>query len=420
MTNYFESMNLKNVIFLGLSLMTYLVLFPSCENRSTRRPEGRPIVSQAFIEPVDTKPIVNIYIENSESMDGYVRGVTEFEQAIYNFLTEISISGFSDSLNLYYINNKILPHPPDVSNFIEMLEPSTFRAKGGDRGMTDVSNLLESVLSETDENEVAVLVYDGIFSPGSGIDAVQYLINQQISIKGIMAEYIEERPNTAVIIYQLSSQFNGYYFNRVDARTWISTYRPFYIWIIGDLEHLSDLISKVPESRFKGSGIQNRFTITSGNRNISYALRLGSGNFNLDRTNPKNTMNNLRRDRRSGLARFTIDATLNGFLLKNDYLLDTANYVVSNNDFSFSVAPSARQALGYSHAITLSANQVHKGPVSIRLKKQVPSWVEVMNDNYGNEPIPGQTFGIKQQILGVFEAFTLRQNYYSTITININ
>lgn len=38
-----------------------------------------------------TKCVYNIYVENSGSMDGYVKGVTEFEQSVYSYLSDIKI-----------------------------------------------------------------------------------------------------------------------------------------------------------------------------------------------------------------------------------------------------------------------------------------------------------------------------------------
>ncbi|CDN31804.1 hypothetical protein BN938_1724 [Mucinivorans hirudinis] len=39
-------------------------------------------------------------MENSASMNGYVKGITEFEQTVYNYLTDIKISNLTDSLRL--------------------------------------------------------------------------------------------------------------------------------------------------------------------------------------------------------------------------------------------------------------------------------------------------------------------------------
>ena len=182
------------------------------------------------------------------------KGVTEFEQAVYNYLTDIKISQFSDSLNLFYINSEIIPQGSDISDFIEKLEPTKFKIKGGSLGTTDISNLLKSVLTETGSNEIAILVTDGIFSPGLGKDAEQYLVNQQIGIKSNMADYLKKYPNSAVVIYQLLSKFDGWYYNREDSKIKIEEQRPYYIWIIGETDLLNELIRKVPESKFKGSG----------------------------------------------------------------------------------------------------------------------------------------------------------------------
>lgn len=76
-----------------------------------------------------TKCVYNIYVENSGSMDGYVKGTTEFEQSVYSYLSDIKISDICSEMNLYYINSKMYKQPSDVKDFIEKLEPNTFRAR---------------------------------------------------------------------------------------------------------------------------------------------------------------------------------------------------------------------------------------------------------------------------------------------------
>jgi len=263
-----------------------ILLLTTCGN-SGNKTNGK-IILKVPVKVVAIKPTVNVYIENSGSMDGYVKGVTEFEQAIYNYLTDIKISQFSDSLNLFYINSEIIPQGSDISDFIEKLEPTNFKIKGGSRGTTDISNLLKSVLTETSSNEIAILVTDGIFSPGLGKDAEQYLVNQQIGIKSNMANYLKRYPNSAVVIYQLLSKFDGWYYNREDSKIKIKEQRPYYIWIIGETDLLNELIRKVPESKFKGSGIQHAFSIMKGPKAVDYAIKRGSGNFDLDKKRAKN------------------------------------------------------------------------------------------------------------------------------------
>ena len=53
------------------------------------------------------KPVYNVFLENSGSMDGYVKGRTDFESSIYNFLSDVNTNDkVTDSLHLFYINSK--------------------------------------------------------------------------------------------------------------------------------------------------------------------------------------------------------------------------------------------------------------------------------------------------------------------------
>jgi len=397
-----------------------ILLLTTCGN-SGNKTNGK-IILKVPVKVVAIKPTVNVYIENSGSMDGYVKGVTEFEQAIYNYLTDIKISQFSDSLNLFYINSEIIPQGSDISDFIEKLEPTNFKIKGGSRGTTDISNLLKSVLTETSSNEIAILVTDGIFSPGLGKDAEQYLVNQQIGIKSNMANYLKRYPNSAVVIYQLLSKFDGWYYNREDSKIKIKEQRPYYIWIIGETDLLNELIRKVPESKFKGSGVQNVFSITGGPKKVDYAIKRGSGNFVLDKKEPKTTIENLKKDTKGkqNAVRFSVNANLSGFLLSDDYLMDVSNYELNNKDFALAIGKAASNNLGYTHQLNLQSGNVHKGIVSVKLKTRIPEWVEEINDSIGMVPVKGKTYGIKYQIHGIYEAFTITNNYYTEIKIKIN
>lgn len=397
-----------------------ILLLTSCGN--SEKKTNKTIAPESPVKAEAIKPIINVYIENSGSMDGYVKGVTEFEQAVYNYLTDIKISQFSDSLNLFYINSEIIPQGSDISDFIEKLEPTNFKIKGGSRGTTDISNLLKSVLTETGSNEIAILVTDGIFSPGLGKDAEQYLVNQQIGIKSNMADYLKKYPNSAVVIYQLLSKFDGWYYNREDSKIKIEEQRPYYIWIIGETDHLNELIRKVPESKFKGSGIKHTFSITKRLKAVDYAIKRGSGNFDLDKKEPKTTINNLKKETRGkrNNVRFSVNVNFSGFLLSDNYLTDPSNYELNNKDFHLTINKAVPNNSGYTHQLNFESPSVHKGIISVKLKTQIPQWVEEINDSIGIVPVKGKTYGIKYQIHGIYEAFTMSNNYYTEIKIKID
>ncbi|MBN1330955.1 MAG: hypothetical protein JXA54_15900 [Candidatus Heimdallarchaeota archaeon] len=401
-----------------------IVLFLSGCNNERKKDKiiTAPVIPaiKSIVSNLD-KPTVNVYVENSGSMDGYVRGVTDFEQIVYNYLTDIIISDYTDSLNLFYINSDIIPQGSDISDFIERLEPSTFRIRGGNRGISDISNVLKTILSETQENEIAILVTDGIFSPGKDRDAAQYLTNQQIGIKRTFADYLESYPNTSVLIYHLTSQFEGYFYNREDSRVYINSLRPFFIWVIGNNEQLDNLCSKVPVSKFKGGGVKNIFTSSRGNKNKNYAIKLGSGRFDLDKTSPKTTIMHWKKDSKGkqNSARISVDANLSGFLLDDNYLKDINNYEINNKDLLVTINKAVSNPFGYTHTFNLSSEIIKKGTTTINLKAKIPKWVEEVNDDDGTTQIVGKTYGIKYQIQGVYEAFTNSNDSYTEIKINI-
>lgn len=403
-------------------LIIFFILVSSCSNSRTKEQECKNSKPSQINSVQKTKPIINVYIENSGSMDGYVKGVTEFEQAVYSYLSDIKIAGLTDSLNLYYINSQVIPQGSDIADFIEKLEPTTFKNRGGKRGTTDISNLLKTILNETKPNQIAILVTDGIFSPGKGKNAEQYLVNQQIGIKSNMADYINKNPNSAVVIYQLSSKFDGWYFNREDSKIKITEQRPYYIWLIGNTNLIDTLIKLVPEKNIKGSGVQNIFSITGGKKVVEYAVKMGSGNFDLDKKDPKNTIKNLKKESKGkqNSARFSVNVNLSGFLLTENYLNDVSNYEMNNTDYSLTINKSVSNHFGYTHQLNFESVNVHKGLISVKLKTQIPPWVDEINDEDGTTPISRKTYGIKYQIHGIYEAFTISNNYYNEIKIKIN
>ena len=118
----------------------------------------------AYISPVEFNPIINVYIENSGSMDGYVKGQTEFEHIVYNYLVDLKQIRIAKELNLYYINSQILPQQDDINDFIEKLEPSSFKAKGGNRGASDIALMVKDILSEMNDSIVSIFISDSLVS----------------------------------------------------------------------------------------------------------------------------------------------------------------------------------------------------------------------------------------------------------------
>lgn len=388
------------------------------ENNNVRMP-GVAIVS---VEPIPNikKPIINVYLENSGSIDGYIKGFTEFEQAVYSYLSDIKISDLTDEMNLFYINSDVIPTENEISDFIEKLEPTSFKARGGNRGTSDISDVLKSILSETNDSTVSIMVSDCIFSPGKNKDANQYLMNQQIGIKSSFAEYLKKR-DLAVIVYQLTSQFDGIYFNRENKPIQINDKRPFYIWLIGNQNYIKEITSKVDVNKIKGSGVQNIFVANNTDKKLSYGILQSPklGTFSLV---DSKKIAKAKGDSNGLLFSVGVDFSL--FILDNSYLIDNLNYKVSNPSYSVEILKTKTK--NYTHTMKIST--IHKiitpTNIKIQLLNRLPDWIEEYNDDEGldifKNDAMNKTYGIKYLIGGVYDAFTTQNNIYAELSVSVN
>lgn len=375
------------------------------------------------------KPIVNVYLENSGSMNGYVKGTTEFEQSVYSYLSDIKISNVSSALNLFYINSKLIPQGSDISDFIEKLEPATFKLKGGDQKTTDISNLLKEILKSKKKNTISIFVSDCIFSPGKGMNAAEYLLNQQIGIKTNFAEYLNKE-DLCVMIYQLSSKFNGIYYNREDTKITINNQRPFYILILGERKHITDLRNTVKKENIKGSGVKNTCILFKGKTQIDFGILQSPkwGRFERDKLN-KRHITNIEKETHgpnSGKFMFAVGVDFSKLPLDENYLLDIKNYIINDKDYQIKVTPYNNPDKKYTHIIQLSTSIIKSSNLTIKLKNILPKWVEDMNDDIGLDinanGAMNKTFGIKYLIGGIYDAYTVggEDCYLEIKNISIN
>lgn len=389
-----------------------------------------------------TTPTVNVYVENSGSMYGYVKGVTDFEAMVYDYLLNIKLSKIIDSLNLYYINSVMISRGTVtkednaiLDDFIRRLEPNSFKAAGGNMASSDIAEIFKNIIDKTDDNTISILVTDGIFSPGTAQNADDYLNNQQIGIKHSVSNLIENVGNAAAIMYQSISHFDGdyYYYNKLQHREVGIHYngnRPYYIWLFGSADNLTKLRKAIPENKFNGQGIKNTFLICEGNRAVNYAIDAATGNFDRHKlADDKHSIHRLSKDN-SGKIKFAVKVDFSELLLSDEYLLDTQNYIINNDYYEMAVKKIETEGSSFTHKLTFTSkdgrphtSESNVENFSVKLKMSTPSWVGEIHDTDGSIPDRGKTYGIKYQIDGCYGAFTrsfeLNNEYYTEIKINI-
>lgn len=391
-------------------------------------------------------PKIKVYVENSGSMDGYVRDVTDFENAVYSYLSDIQLADLGkkiepmsakNTLELNYINSRVLRQTPDLNAFIKALEPNDFKMKGGNRGTSDMSDILNSILKETNsENEVAIFVSDCIFSPGNQYmandNADQYILAQQIGIKTHFVEKMAQFPQFSIIVFQLTSQFNGIYYNKFDQRTTINANRPYYIWLMGNRSNLKRMLCEVDVDKIKGSGVQNIYMASKPIKSLSYGIlpQQSIGKFKPDPTNSKTSVIDARPVRTSGNSSFqlAIGVDFSQMLIPDEYLMNPNNYSVSNNAYRLEIVKNKDSQSSYTHIVKLNLTEpiISKGTVKITLQNNMPAWVEEYTDEIGldinAEGAMEKTYGLKYLIGGVYDAYASnkeQENNHGVITVNI-
>jgi hypothetical protein len=404
---------------------------PRCAQYQVPNPNGVPNNMQ--------KPIVNVYMENSGSMFGYVNGLTEFEASVYSYLSDIALTS-TDSLNLFYINSQIIPQTSSglnnstrITRFIDNLSPTHFVNQGGNLGTTDVSDMLYKVLNATDDKTVSVFISDCVFSPGKNQNANDYLVNQQIGIKTAFSDKLKRQKDLSVLIYRLNARFKGWYFNRLDAKTKIDSIRPFYMILIGNENLLNTIAKNVPENKIKGRGVENTAFFSMATYQPYYEIlnTHKQGSFKRCMRHSKHHIYDAERSdkgRGKGPFMFSVGVDFSGLPLSDSYLLHPENYVLKDKDYALSISKISKDSR-FTHLLTLTLNNKIAQPgqknMEITLHQDFPSWIEKDTDLEGldinSKGNMRKTYGLKYLLEGIYEAYTYNKNVdFSNVKVIIN
>ena len=388
-----------------------------------KAPSGIPMVAE--------HPIINVYLENSGSMNGYVdRGRTLFQRDVYNYLCDIHISAIASEMNLHFINSQIINKGSNIQQFINTLTPQSFQTAGGNTTKTDIADVFKQVLARTDDNTVSIFISDCIFSPGNVENPQAYLAHQQVSIKKYFADHLTQYPNFSVLVYQLYSNFSGRYYDYMNRPRTYNGERPYYIWVMGHTANIAKLRAFIPDEKFSGSGVANMWCAFNHQvDDLSYSIspRAIKGDFN------KVSKHDISRIRRAnGEFAFQILADLNvlELMLGNDYLMDTNNYSrlinkYDTDEWYINIERNSNSSSPATHNIILgTTTNTLSGTLSVALCCKSPQWAYDLTDEDDTsftDANQNKTYGLKYMIDGVQQAFTAKASgVYTVMDINLN
>lgn len=376
-------------------------------------------------------PIINVYLENSGSMNGYVDGgKTMFQQDVYNYLSDVDISGIPSEMNLFFINSKIIPQNSIISDFINRLTPNMFRVAGGNTTTTDMADIFKLILENTANDTVSIFISDCIFSPGNIKTPEAYLTNQQIGIKESFAKYALNHPNFGVMVYQMSSNFNGRYYDFRNRPHQYNGERPYYIWVMGNVSYLALLRDAIPNNKFKGSGVNNFwFASNIYFDDINYSVLLAPRIGTFDKIGKAN-LRNMKTDKDKEFM-FTIAADLRllELMLGDDYLMDSSNYArlidkKLSEEIMIDIKRNELTKSPATHNFSLTTeNFIPKGEINVILQCLTPKWAYSMTDDDDatlDDTNKMKTYGLKYLLDGVQQGITARNSgYYMNMIVNL-
>ncbi len=381
---------MKHNLVITSTLLTLILFFTSGCSHKIEVYE----LDQPPCDLPDCKPTIKVFMENSGSMDGYMAEGSKLKDAVFSYITDLM--SLSDTIELNYINSKIIPFKGTTKQYIKALNPGSFKEYGGDRSNSDLSNMLDSVFMHTLDSTICIFVSDCILDlPGT--DASKFFNNCKISIKESVAKAKNRVHNLGIEILKMESEFNGnYYYQNGCVEKLSDMTRPYYIWIIGNSKILASINNRASISSLKKYGLSEMVSFVC-EFNPSFTISNVAGASKI--ITPRN-----------GDYFVTIKANLGESLQPEDVLLKKDNYSFFNPSLSIkSIQRVAKNDPKYTHCITFrvpeSINNMEDN--LILSVSNLPEWISVTNDSTGRHIRTNhlKTTGIQYIIEGVNEAF---------------
>ena len=347
-------------------------------------------------EEINDSIELKVYVENSGSMDAYMCAGSNLKDAVFDYVSDLK--RLTTSCSLYYINSKVILYNGELKSYIKDLTPQSFARAGGNRGNTDLRDIIEKIIRANGKQTVSVFVSDCILDiPENAID---FFGNCQVSIKNTFNEALSATPDLGVEIIKLDSKFDGYWYCGHNRELLKDAKRPYYIWIIGSQKYLAEFNKKVPVENIIG-GIKE-YSAYAAPQKIPFDMNRSTYVTN-----------------HSGKINVEILVNLRGSLQNSDLYKNTAQYKSANPSqvTVISVCEITDASSPYSHVITLEIDN----PETLKLETltfsypYLATWVSNSDDTTGTNVKENldRTTGLMALIKGVAEAYKNSTTYGS-------
>lgn len=370
---------------------------------------------------------VNVYIENSSSMIGYINGDTYFKTDVRELLTLLNhfYAKSGRKVNLFLINSETYPiNKGDNLNFITNLTTKTFKV--GKIFESDLNKVFKQVLDKTSKNTISIMISDCIYSVNGSASALS------VQKSGIENAYLEKSNKGFKVsseIIKLDSQFNGTYYDKINGHHSLSgEMRPYYMIAMGSDAVLSDFNNKIPFNDGKMNGFLNKLILSSNNysNKVYYTLLKTTADVGrysyLKEVSDKDSKKGLEDiDTRGRNFEFSVGVDYSSIPVESSYVLDSKNYKIVQGNYKIKniteVNPSTKKnitapamaILGnnkITHYISFIATSKGQSDLECVLENKIPGWVYQTNtmDDTAKTIDKNKTFGFQYLVEGISEA----------------
>ena len=389
---------------------------------------------------------INIYFENSGSMNGFINQVSEYQDAIQNMLAWLEYYYNVENIKLHYINRSIInmqkPDNETLLNFAQyMLSPQQFKSHGNGAS-TDLNSIVDMILNQTDNNTISILLSDNIYSI-SGAKTVPVLLSEcknrtlQAFLNKSKDLQNKHRQSMSTTIIQLYSQFNGGYWDYQhptgQASQTLNCKRPYYMCVIGENSLVGTFNNKFDVTKM--NGYKNRYVLTDiSNLNPVCSVLINTYKTGKFKKVDDTTIRDAKIDSHKHVFSFAIAIDLKGVPLSDDEKCNINLFEVSNGYVvdevikikNASIAPIDNNSCqNCTHIVKISTTNTQTPSFTFSMKRQLPDWIvscSSENDTHIDKDINEQskTFGLLYFVNGIKESYDKGQEEYFSISITIN
>jgi len=420
-------METKFTIRILTVIISITLLFLGCGNRDERLGKSKSVQGNDKTLKKESKKLKKViyYLENSESMFGYVSGPNEYVSVVSELSEKPEFVDQNIFREFHFINGGL-----DIKDNLIGTNPSVLKSRlnkpgfrCGDVTKSNLNGMFQIALANAGGENISILISDCIYDIGQPNAPFNALATEG---KETRSKFIQRlgRGNMQTIIIKLYSKFKGDYFcTSRNGKIPLDQQRPFYVLIFGESELLNKYFNESYISSLRGYCSLARF-LKIDKSNIPYQAtnQNSKGTFSFDKAN-KNKLTDATKDRNGRGFQFSIAIDFSSLPFPDMYLKSKENYKITGNYSIVDIYQPIRKihevtSFNPTHMITVSTASSPYGNLELTLKYVIPSWISETDSNTENniDNDTTHTFGFKYLTDAITEAYKYKNQEQNIAT----